>query len=78
MATTRPETVFGDVALAVHPDDERYGRYIGRRVMHPVRNVLIPVVADSAVRKEFGTGERIIFTYVIFAVIKKRLTTDFF
>ncbi|XP_014482255.1 PREDICTED: valine--tRNA ligase, mitochondrial-like isoform X2 [Dinoponera quadriceps] len=56
VATTRPETIFGDVALAVHPDDERYARYIGRRVTHPVRNVPIPIVADSAVRKDFGTG----------------------
>ncbi|EFN78371.1 Valyl-tRNA synthetase, mitochondrial [Harpegnathos saltator] len=56
VATTRPETMFGDVALAVHPDDDRYAKYVGRRVMHPVRNIPIPVVADFAVKKEFGTG----------------------
>lgn len=60
VATTRPETMFGDVALAVHPDDERYARYIGRRVIHPVRNVPIPIVADSLVKKEVGTGKKII------------------
>nr|XP_012217510.1 PREDICTED: valine--tRNA ligase, mitochondrial-like isoform X1 [Linepithema humile] len=56
VATTRPETVFGDVAITVHPDDERYSRYIGRHVFHPVRETFIPVIADSSVKKEFGTG----------------------
>lgn len=79
MATTRPETMFGDVALAVHPDDERYVRYIDRCVMHPVRNVPIPVVADSVVQKEFGTGERmIIFTYVILVAIRSISRLIFF
>lgn len=50
--------MFGDVAIAVHPDDERYARYIGRRVLHPIRGTTIPIVADFAVKREFGTGMR--------------------
>lgn len=57
VATTRPETVFGDVAIAVHPDDERYSRYIGRNVFHPLRETFIPIIADSSVKREFGTGK---------------------
>lgn len=57
VATTRPETIFGDVAIAVHPNDERYSKYIGRYVLHPVRETFIPIIADSSVKREFGTGK---------------------
>ena len=56
VATTRPETIFGDVALAVNPDDERYKNYIGMKVVIPVVGREIPIVADSYVDKSFGTG----------------------
>jgi len=56
VATTRPETMLGDTAVAVHPDDERYKRLVGKTVMLPLMNREIPVVADSYVSPEFGTG----------------------
>lgn len=56
VATTRPETLFGDVAVAVHPDDERHRRFVGRRVRLPLTDREIPVIADSGVEREFGTG----------------------
>ncbi|XP_029679139.1 valine--tRNA ligase, mitochondrial-like isoform X1 [Formica exsecta] len=56
VATTRLETIFGDVAIAVHPDDERYSSYIGRQVLHPIKETFIPVIADSSVKRDFGTG----------------------
>lgn len=56
IATTRPETMFGDTAVAVHPDDERYQHLIGKMVLLPIVNKEIPVVADAYVDKEFGTG----------------------
>ncbi|XP_076764385.1 valyl-tRNA synthetase, mitochondrial [Xylocopa sonorina] len=56
VATTRPETLFGDVAIAVHPDDERYAHYIGQQVWHHLRKTYIPVVSDPLVDREFGTG----------------------
>jgi valyl-tRNA synthetase len=56
IATTRPETLLGDSAVAVHPDDERYQHLIGKMVILPLVNKEIPVVADSYVDKEFGTG----------------------
>lgn len=56
IATTRPETLLGDSAVAVHPDDERYQDLIGKKVLLPLVNKEIPVVADSYVDKEFGTG----------------------
>lgn len=56
IATTRPETMFGDTAIAVHPDDERYQHLIGKKVILPIVNKEIPVVADAYVDKEFGTG----------------------
>ncbi len=56
IATTRPETMLGDTAIAVHPDDERYQHLIGKSVILPIVNKEIPVVADSYVDKEFGTG----------------------
>ncbi len=56
IATTRPETLLGDSAVAVHPDDERYQHLVGKMVVLPIVNKEIPVVADSYVDKEFGTG----------------------
>ncbi len=55
-ATTRPETMLGDVALAVNPQDERYSAWIGRTVIVPFVNREIPVIADEYVEKDFGTG----------------------
>ena len=55
-ATTRPETMLGDTAVAVHPDDERYTHLHGRKVMLPLMNRVIPVVTDTYVDREFGTG----------------------
>ncbi|HXV20174.1 MAG TPA: valine--tRNA ligase [Desulfuromonadales bacterium] len=56
VATTRPETMLGDTAVAVHPEDERYADLIGRTVVLPLLGREIPVVADEYVDKEFGTG----------------------
>jgi valyl-tRNA synthetase len=56
VATTRPETMLGDVAVAVHPDDARYRKYIGELVLLPLTGRRIPVIADSHVDPEFGTG----------------------
>ena len=56
VATTRPETMLGDVAVMVHPDDERYAHLVGKQVQLPLSNRTIPIIADSYVDKEFGTG----------------------
>lgn len=56
IATTRPETMLGDTAIAVHPEDERYKDIVGKNVLLPLVNREIPIVADSYVDKEFGTG----------------------
>jgi valyl-tRNA synthetase len=56
VATTRPETMFGDTAVAVNPEDERYKDLIGKDVILPLKNKRIPVIADSYVDMEFGTG----------------------
>ena len=56
LATTRPETMMGDTAVAVHPDDERYKDIIGKTIMLPIMNREIPVVADEYVEMDFGTG----------------------
>ena len=56
VATTRPETMLGDTALAVHPDDDRYKHLIGKKVMLPLMNREIPIIADTYVDREFGTG----------------------
>ncbi len=55
-ATTRPETMLGDTAIAVHPEDERYRDIVGKRALLPLVNREIPIVADAYVDKEFGTG----------------------
>ncbi len=56
LATTRPETMLGDTAIAVHPDDERYKDIVGKNVILPIVNKEIPVVADNYVEIDFGTG----------------------
>ena len=56
IATTRPETMFADMALMVHPEDERYTQYIGKEVIIPTTQTKIPVISDSYVEKDFGTG----------------------
>ena len=56
VATTRPETMLGDVAVAVHPEDERYARFIGKELVLPLTGRTIPVIADEYVEKDFGTG----------------------
>lgn len=56
VATTRPETILGDTAVAVHPDDPRYKDFVGKKVLVPVLNREIPVIADEYVDIQFGTG----------------------
>ena len=56
VATTRPETMLGDTAVAVHPDDERYSHLVGRTCILPIMNKEIPIIADDFVEMEFGTG----------------------
>ena len=56
IATTRPETLLGDTAVAVHPDDEQYKHLIGKMVLLPIVNKQIPIVADEYVEMDFGTG----------------------
>ena len=56
VATTRPETMLGDTAVAVHPDDERYQLFIGKEIKLPLTGRLIPIIADDYVDAEFGTG----------------------
>lgn len=56
VATTRPETIHGDTALCVNPDDERYKQYIGKKVIVPIVGRVIPIIADSYVDREFGSG----------------------
>ncbi len=56
VATTRPETMLGDTAIAVHPEDERYKELVGKTCILPIMNKEIPIIADEFVEKEFGTG----------------------
>lgn len=56
IATTRPETMLGDTAVAMHPEDERYSRFKGKRLLLPLLNRSIPIIEDSFVDREFGTG----------------------
>jgi valyl-tRNA synthetase len=56
VATTRPETILGDTAVAVHPEDDRYRRFVGRKVLVPILGRAVPVIADEYVDREFGTG----------------------
>ena len=56
VATTRPETMLGDAAVAVNPDDDRYKKFVGKQLVLPLCNRLVPIIADDYVDKEFGTG----------------------
>jgi valyl-tRNA synthetase len=56
VATTRPETMLGDTALVVHPNDERYKDFVGKKVIIPLANRAIPVITNGRIEKEFGTG----------------------
>lgn len=56
VATTRPETTLGDAAVAVNPEDKRYSHLVGKKVILPIQNREIPIIADAAVDKNFGTG----------------------
>jgi valyl-tRNA synthetase len=56
VATTRPETMLGDTAVAVHPDDKRYQAFVGQKISLPLTNRQVPVIADRQVDPEFGTG----------------------
>ncbi|WP_445385563.1 valine--tRNA ligase [Robiginitalea sp. IMCC44478] len=56
IATTRPETLLGDTAVCVHPEDERYSEFHGKQVRVPIANRLVPVIPDEYVSREFGTG----------------------
>lgn len=56
VATTRPETMFGDTALVVNPTDERFKKYVGLEVINPVNGVKMPIVTDEYIDKDFGTG----------------------
>ena len=56
VATTRPETMLGDTAVAVHPADERYAHLVGKRVIVPLAGRIVPIIADAAVERDFGTG----------------------
>ncbi|CAH1759202.1 7949_t:CDS:2 [Entrophospora sp. SA101] len=56
VATSRPETIFADVALFVNPQDKRYQKYIGQEVQHPITQKIIPVLADEKIIIDFGTG----------------------
>lgn len=57
VSTTRPETMLGDTAVMVHPEDTRYVHLHARRLLHPLRRDTIPIITDTAVDPEFGTGE---------------------
>ena len=56
VATTRPETMLGDSAVAVNPKDERYKNIVGKKILLPVQNREIPIIADEEIDMEFGTG----------------------
>jgi valyl-tRNA synthetase len=56
VATTRPETILGDIAICVNPADERYSAFIGKEVLVPIINRKIPIIADEYVTADFGTG----------------------
>ncbi len=56
VSTTRPETIIGDTAIAVHPEDIRYGKFVGKFVDHPIRHEKIPIIADFQIDPQFGTG----------------------
>jgi valyl-tRNA synthetase len=63
VSTTRLESMLGDCAVAVHPDDPRYSNLIGQRVRHPLSGKLLWIIADSFVDRDFGSGEIIFCIY---------------
>lgn len=58
VSTTRPETICGDVAIAVHPNDDRYSKLIGQFVENPISGRPMPIVTDEGVKMDFGTGKK--------------------
>lgn len=67
--TTRPETIFGDVAVAVHPEDSRYQQFHGKYVLHPFSNEPIPIVTDDVlVSMELGTGTLVALCVLGFSI----------
>ena len=56
VATTRPETLFGDSAICVNPEDNRYKSFIGKKAIIPILNKSIPVISDDSIDQDFGTG----------------------
>ena len=71
VATTRPETMLGDTAVAVHPDDERYKDLVGKTCILPIVNREIPIIADEFVDKEFGTGALKLHQHMTLMIIKQ-------
>lgn len=65
VSTTRPETLLGDVAVAINPDDVRYKGLNGVELWHPFRNCTIPIVYDHSVDKYFGTGNTLLLKIMI-------------
>ena len=70
IATTRPETLLGDSALAVNPDDERYTDLVGKEVELPLTDRTIPIIADPYVDKEFGTGELRLLQHMTLTILR--------
>lgn len=66
VATTRIETMLGDTAIAVHPNDERYAHLIGKHAKHPFCNRKLLIVADTYVDMKFGTGKQSVFRQVVY------------
>ena len=63
MATTRIETMLGDTAVAVHPNDERYKHLVGKFVKHPLCDRRLPIIADDFVEMDFGTGNSLLMCH---------------
>ena len=70
MSTTRPETMLGDVAVAVHPDDSRYCHLVGQFVIHPFTHRCLPIVSDESVNIHFGTGKTFIHHMYFYICIR--------
>jgi valyl-tRNA synthetase len=56
VATSRPETIFADVALFVNPQDQRYQKYLGKNIIHPFTGKIVPILTDESIKIEFGSG----------------------
>lgn len=69
VATTRPETILGDSAIAVNPTDHRFSRFVGRYVIHPFDGRLLPVIADSVVDPTFGSGSNMTHLMLPFIIL---------